>query len=99
MKTFPLIIASPEGNSFQGEAVTLIVRGIEGDLAVLADHTPFITSLRPGRVKLEIPAHPEDEASQELEIRYANARGGLLSVSKEQVTLLSSSFQWEEENA
>ena len=97
MKTFQLTIASPEGNVFHGEAVSLIVRGIEGDLAVLADHTPFITSLRPGKVKLELP--PRGEGSTDIIVRYASAKGGLLSVAKEQVTLLSSSFEWEEEKA
>lgn len=36
MNTFRLTISSPDGNIFQGEAVKLSVRGIEGDLAVMA---------------------------------------------------------------
>ena len=43
MKTFKLIISSPEGNVFDGEATMLSLRGIEGELAVMAGHVPFIT--------------------------------------------------------
>ena len=38
MKTFFLKISSPEGDLFSGEAVKLVVRGVEGELAVLAGH-------------------------------------------------------------
>ena len=34
MNTFPLTVASPDGNLFHGEAVQLTLRGSEGDLAV-----------------------------------------------------------------
>ena len=44
MNTFPLTVASPDGNLFHGEAVQLTLRGSEGDLAVLHD------------VSLQIPA-------------------------------------------
>ena len=46
MNTFGLTISSPDGNIFQGEAVKLSVRGIEGDLAVMAGHIPFITAVK-----------------------------------------------------
>ena len=50
MNTFTLTVATPDGNRFQGEAVGLFVRGAEGDLAVLAGHTPFITAVQAGGV-------------------------------------------------
>ena len=45
MKTFPLTISSPDGNLFHGEAEMLILRGTEGDLAVMAGHVPFVTAV------------------------------------------------------
>ena len=45
MKTFRLIVSSPDGNKFDGEAVKLDVRGTEGELAIMAGHIPFVTSL------------------------------------------------------
>ena len=49
MKTFPLKISSPEGDLFNGEAVMFSARGTEGELAVMAGHIPFVTSVKPGR--------------------------------------------------
>ena len=45
MKTFPLIISSPDGDLFRGDAEMLILRGTEGDLAIMAGHVPFVTAV------------------------------------------------------
>ena len=50
MKTFRLILSSPYGNIFDGNAQKLILRGHDGDLAVLAGHVPMITEVRSGAV-------------------------------------------------
>ena len=42
MKTFKLQIAAPDGMRYDGDAVQISVRGIEGDLAVMAGHIPFV---------------------------------------------------------
>ena len=90
MNTFRLIIASPDGNMFEGQAYMLTVRGTEGELAVMAGHVPFITTVVACKVKIELP---EEEADD----RVGFTEGGLLSVSRDAVTLLSSSFRWGEE--
>jgi F-type H+-transporting ATPase subunit epsilon len=90
MNTFRLIIASPDGNVFDGEAYMLTVRGVEGELAVMAGHVPFITTVVASRVKIEL-------ADEEADDRIGYTEGGLLSVSRDAVTLLSSSFRWGEE--
>lgn len=87
MNTYKLTIATPDGNQFQGEAEALFVRGAEGDLAVLAKHTPFITSVKPGKCRVHLPDGEE---------KVATLDGGLLTVGSDAVTLLSGSFQWEE---
>ena len=46
MKNFKLVISSPEGKIYDGNAVRLSVRGIEGELAVMAGHIPFITIVK-----------------------------------------------------
>ena len=45
MNTFRLIVSSPDGNLFDGDAVMLTLRGVEGDLAIMAGHVPFLTSV------------------------------------------------------
>lgn len=88
MNTYNLTIATPDGNQFQGEVIGLFVRGAEGDLAVFAGHVPFITSVQAGKCRLHLP--DDDE-------KVATLDGGLLTVSGKTVTLLSGSFQWDEE--
>ena len=88
MNTYKLTIATPDGNQFQDQAYALYLRGAEGDLAVLAGHTPFITSVQAGKCRVHLP---DDEE------RSATLDGGLLTVSADAVTLLSGSFKWDEE--
>ncbi|MBQ7355223.1 MAG: F0F1 ATP synthase subunit epsilon [Clostridia bacterium] len=85
MKTFPLKISSPEGDLFHGEAVRLIVRGVEGELAVMAGHISFVTPVKACDCKVEL---------EDGEEKLGSTDGGLLTVSGERVVLLSGSFTW-----
>ena len=85
MKSFKLSVAAPDGNIFDGEATGIFLRGASGDLAVLADHTPFITSVVPCKGKVT------DENGEEKPFEIER---GLLTVSKEKVILMSGSFKW-----
>ena len=88
MNTYKLTVATPDGNKFEGEVIGLFLRGADGDLAVLAGHLPFITSVQAGACRIHLP---DDEE------RSATLDGGLLTVSGKGVTLLSGSFRWDEE--
>ncbi len=87
MNKYQLRIATPDGNAYSGEAEMLTLRGVEGDLAVLAGHIPFITAVRPGKCRVI------DGDSD----RGAEISGGMLCVGKDQVTLLADTFRWVEE--
>ena len=87
MKAFLLKISSPDGAVFEGNVQKFIVRGTEGDLAVMADHIPFVTAIKPGKCKIEL----EDGT-----VKTGSAESGLLTVSKDRTTLLSGTFSWEE---
>jgi len=86
MKTFHLTVASPDGNKFNGECVKFDVRGTEGELAVMAGHTPFVTSVVKCNCKLTLEDGTE---------RIATTEGGLLSVNGASVTFLSGTFRFE----
>ena len=45
MSTFHLTVSSPDGNKFDGEVFKFDVRGVEGELAIMAGHIPFTTSV------------------------------------------------------
>ena len=52
MTPFKLTVSSPDGNKFEGDVVQFTVRGTEGELAVLAGHIPFVTSVIKGKCDL-----------------------------------------------
>lgn len=85
MNTFRLTVSSPDGTVWEGDSVIMLsLRGIEGELAILAGHIPFITPIVPCDCKIEL----EDDTEL-----IGHIDGGLLSVSAEGVTLLSGSFR------
>ena len=85
MTPFHLTVSSPDGNVFEGDVVMLSVRGIAGELAVMAGHIPLVTPIVAGTCKLELADDTD---------RIAHTDGGVLSVAKDKVTLLSGSFHW-----
>lgn len=86
MNTYKLIISTPDGSMFDDEAEVLVVRGTEGELAVMADHIPFITAIKPCKCKIV--------TSEECE-KTATIGGGILTVQKNKTTLLCSDFKWD----
>lgn len=84
MKQFKLIISTPQGNAFEKEIAMLSVRGTEGSLAIMANHIPFITTTKDGEIKII------DTDGNEI---IASASSGLLTVTKESVTLLTGTFK------
>ena len=88
MNTFKLTVSSPDGNKFQGDVIKLDVRGTEGELAIMAGHIPFVTSLVEAPVNILLADDTEMKAF---------AKGGLLTVGSNEVTLLSGSFEFEQQ--
>lgn len=86
MNTFKLTITSPDGELFSGEVFRIILRGAEGDLAIMAGHIPFVTAIKPGKCTVEL-----DDGST----KSASCDGGILTVSSDTVRVLAGSFNWE----
>jgi F-type H+-transporting ATPase subunit epsilon len=84
MKQFKLIVSTPQGNMLEKDIFMLSVRGIEGSLAVMANHIPFITTTKEGEVKIYC------ENGDEI---VAEASSGMLTVTKENTTLLCGTFK------
>ena len=88
MNTFSLIISSPDGDLFRGEVYRLILRGTEGDLAVMAGHVPFVTAVKKGRFTVEDGAGSRKTGIIE---------SGLLTVDREKTTVLTAAIRWDGE--
>ena len=85
MSTFPLIISSPDGDLYRGDAAKLILRGTEGELAVMAGHVPFVTAVKKGRCILEDGAGAR---------KIGLIEAGLLTVDREKTTVLTAAVHW-----
>ena len=86
MRTYPLLISSPDGDLYRGGAQMLIVRGTEGDLAVMAGHVPFVTGIVRGKCAL---------TTENGERKNGTIEEGILTVDKDSVTVLTSGITWE----
>lgn len=79
MKTFLLRVVSAEQEIFSGEVTGVQVTGLEGELGVLAGHTPLLTAIKPGIVKIS--------AADKEEVIYVS--GGFLEVQPTMVIVLA----------
>ena len=86
MNTFKLRIATLDGQIFDGEAEKLLVRTIDGDVCILPGHISYVTALGMGEARVYVNG----------EIKRAACIGGLLTVSKDEVRLVPTTFEWAE---
>lgn len=84
MKQFKLIVSTPKGNMLEKDIFMLSLRGVEGSLAIMANHIPFITTTKAGEVKIYC-----DDGEEII----ATASSGMLTVTKESTTLLCGTFK------
>ncbi len=84
MSTFPLKIVTPDGLIYDGQAERLIVRSTTGDLAIMARHINYVTSLGMGKATVIADGKR----------REAACIGGMLSVVNGEVTLVPTTFEW-----
>ena len=85
MKTYLLKISSPEGDLFSGEVIRFCVRGVEGDVAIMAGHIPFVTAVKACKCKIVLSSGEE---------KFAKTEGGMLSVFKDKTVFLTGSLQF-----
>ena len=79
--TLHLDIVSAEKSLYSGPAEVVIAPGIRGELGIYPRHTPLLTTLKPGSVRIGVP----DQAEQE----WVYVSGGILEVQPHVVTILS----------
>ena len=80
MKQFKLEIISPNEIVFEKEVDLVIFPGSEGDIGILKDHMPFLTSLRVGIVYIYL---------EKKIIETFLVTGGIVEVSQNRCSLLT----------
>lgn len=80
MNTIHVDVVSAEESIFSGEAKFVALPGEAGELGIYPRHTPLITRIRPGAVRIE-----KTDGSEE----FVFVAGGLLEVQPNHVTVLS----------
>ncbi len=87
MSTFHLEIVTPDRLFFSEQVETVIVRGIEGDLAILKGRAPITTPLKIGKVRI----------FQEGEEKVAAVVDGYISVVDDKATIVTEAAEWPDE--
>ncbi|MEW6413773.1 MAG: F0F1 ATP synthase subunit epsilon [Pseudomonadota bacterium] len=81
--TLHVDIVSAEESLYSGTAEVVIAPGARGELGIYPRHTPLLTTLKPGSVRIKVPNQAEEE------LVYVS--GGILEVQPHVVTILSDS--------
>lgn len=85
--TFDVEIVTPDKKFFEGSAEMVIVRTIEGDVAILKGHESYVAPLDIGTVRFK-----KDGVFKE-----ATIAGGFIQVDKEKTTIITDAAEWPEE--
>ncbi len=80
MATLHVDVVSAEESIFSGEATFVALPGESGDLGILPGHTPLISRIRPGTLKIKLAGGGEENIF---------VAGGILEVQPGMVTVLS----------
>lgn len=80
MNTLHVDVVSAEESIFSGQARFVALPGEAGELGILPKHTPLITRIKPGSVRIEMADGGEE---------FVFVAGGILEVQPDRVTVLS----------
>ena len=81
MATIHVDVVSAEEQIFSGEAKFVSLPGESGELGIMPRHTPLITRIKPGAVRIERADGGPDE--------FIFVAGGILEVQPDRVTVLA----------
>ena len=79
--TIHVDVVSAEEQIFSGEAEFVVLPGVVGELGIYPRHTPLLTQIKPGGVRIKLPG----QAGEELVF----VLGGFLEVQPTRVTVLA----------
>jgi len=81
MNTIHVDVVSAEESIFAGEAEFVVLPGEAGELGIYPRHTPLITRIKPGVVRIKVSGRSDEE--------QVFVAGGILEVQPNVVTVLA----------
>ena len=81
MATIHVDVVSAEEQIFSGEASFVALPGESGELGIMPRHTPLITRIKPGAVRIKRASDGAEE--------FVFVAGGILEVQPDRVTVLA----------
>ena len=81
MHTIHVDVVSAERSIFEGKAEFVALPGEAGELGIYPQHTPLITRIKPGAVRIKVAGQAEEE--------FVFVAGGILEVQPGTVTVLA----------
>lgn len=79
--TIHVSVVSAEEGVFEGDAKFVALPGESGELGIYPTHTPLMTRIRPGAVRIKVPGQEDEE--------LVFVAGGILEVQPYEVTVLA----------
>lgn len=87
MTPYNIKIITPEKKFYEGQTEQIIAKTTSGNVGILAGHAPYVANIVSSPFKIKI-----DGA-----FRIAAISGGLLKVSEDGVTVVTSAIEWADE--
>ena len=79
--TIQVDVVSAEEQIYSGPAEFVALPGEAGELGIYPKHTPLITRIKPGAVRIRVPGQTEEE--------FVFVAGGILEVQPKTVTVMA----------
>ena len=79
--TITVDVVSAEEQIFSGDAEFVILPGIMGELGIYPRHTPLLTQIKPGALRVKLPNQDQEE--------LVFVQGGFVDVQPQLVTVLA----------
>jgi len=79
--TIHVDVVSAEESIYSGEAEFVVLPGVAGELGIYPRHTPLLTQIKPGAVRIKVPGEAEET--------LVFVQGGFLEVQPNVITVLA----------
>ncbi|MGV8906637.1 MAG: ATP synthase F1 subunit epsilon [Acetobacterium sp.] len=87
-ETFRLKIIAPTGVFYDGDVERIVIRGTEGEFAILAEHTPLTTTIAVGTFYMIVGDKKR---------KSGTLLGGIVTINPKETIVLTDAAEWPED--